>query len=112
MNEIRHYVDDNGRDLFAEWRMQIRDAKIRDAVDRRIMRMELGNFGDHKALREGVWELRVDMGPGYRIYYARAGLTIILLLCGGDKRDQDADIDRACACWHDWRRKNNVENAL
>ena len=93
MNEIRHYVDDNGHDLFAEWRARIRDAKAKVAVDRRIMRMELGNFGDHKALREGVWELRLDVGSGYRIYYARAGLTIILLLCGGDKRDQDAGID-------------------
>ena len=112
MNEIRHYVDDNGHDLFAEWRAGIRDAKATVAVDRRIMRMELGNFGDHKALREGVWELRLDVGPGYRIYYARAGLTIILLLCGGDKRDQNADIDKARACWRDWKRKNNMENAL
>ena len=112
MNEIRHYVDDNGHDLFAEWREQLRDAKARVAIDRRIMRMELGNFGDHKALCEGVWELRVDVGAGYRIYYAQAGLTILLLLCGGDKRNQDADIDKACACWRNWKRKNNAEQAL
>jgi len=76
-------VDDKGRDLFTEWREQLRDAKVRIAVDRRIIRMELGNFGDHKALREGVWELRVAVGSGYRIYYALAGLTLVLLLCGG-----------------------------
>ena len=111
MNEIRHYVNDNGHDLFAEWRVQIRDAKARIAIDRRIMSMEFGNFGDHKALREGVWELRVNVGPGYRIYYARAGLAIILLLCGGDKRDQNADIDLACFCWRDWKHKNKTENA-
>ena len=110
MKEILHYVDDNGHDLFAEWREQIRDAKALIAIDRRIMRMELGNFGDHKALREGVWELRVDVGPRYRIYYAQAGLITLLLLCGGDKRSQDADIDLACACWRNWKRKNSMEN--
>jgi putative addiction module killer protein len=112
MNEIRHYVDDNGHDLFAEWREQLRDVMARIAIDRRIMRMELGNFGDHKALREGVWELRIDVGPGYRIYYAQAGLTIVLLLCGGDKRNQDADIDRACANWREKKKKNTTEHAL
>jgi putative addiction module killer protein len=112
MHEIRHYVDDHGHDRFAAWRERIRDAKARVAVDRRILRMELGNFGDHKALREGVWELRVDVGPGYRIYYAYAALTIVLLLCGGDKRGQDADIDQACACWSNWKNKNNAEHAL
>jgi putative addiction module killer protein len=83
MHAIRHYVDDKGRDLFTEWREHLRDAKVRIAVDRRIIRMELGNFGDHKALREGVWELRVVVGSGYRIYYALADLTLVLLLCGG-----------------------------
>jgi putative addiction module killer protein len=110
MNEIRHYIDNNGNDLFDEWRGKIRDVKARIAVDRRIMRVESGNFGDHKFLREGVWELRIDAGPGYRVYYAQAGMTVVLLLCGGDKRDQDADIDRACAYWREWKRNNNQEN--
>jgi putative addiction module killer protein len=75
VNEIRHYVDGNGNDLFAEWYGQIRDAKVRIAVDRRIMRVELGNFGDHKYLRDGVWELRIDVGQGYRVYFTKADLT-------------------------------------
>ena len=75
------------------------------AIDRRIVRMELGNFGDHKFCRDGVWELRVDTGAGYRLYYAIRGAEVILLLCGGDKRTQDVDIDRACAYWHDWQRR-------
>lgn len=110
MQQIRHYLDPNGRDHFAEWRDQVRDqvrdTKARIAIDRRIMRLELGNFGDHKPLREGVWELRIDVGPGYRVYYAKAGLTVVLLLCGGDKRKQNADIDRACAYWRDWQNRN------
>ena len=109
MNEIRHYVNDSGHDLFDEWRDQIRDVKAKIAVDRRIIRMELGNFGDHKALREGIWELRIDVGLGYRIYYAQAGLSVIILLCGGNKHDQEADISRACTYWREWKRKNSTE---
>ncbi|MQL50498.1 MULTISPECIES: type II toxin-antitoxin system RelE/ParE family toxin [Photorhabdus] len=106
MNEIRHYIDNNERDFFEEWREQIRDTKAQIAIDRRIIRMELGNFGDHKPLSEGVWELRIDVGPGYRVYYAKSGLTIVLLLCGGDKRKQDADIARACEYWREWKSRN------
>ncbi|MBS9439392.1 type II toxin-antitoxin system RelE/ParE family toxin [Photorhabdus noenieputensis] len=106
MNEIRHYIDNNGRDVFEEWREQIRDTKAQIAIDRRIMRMELGNFGDHKPLSEGVWELRIDIGPGYRVYYAKSGLTVVLLLCGGDKRKQNADIARACEYWREWKSRN------
>jgi putative addiction module killer protein len=110
MIEIRHYIDSNGRDPFAGWREKVRDIKARIAIDRRIMRVELGNFGDHKPLREGVWELRIDVGPGYRVYYAKAGLSIVLLLCAGNKRKQDVDIDRACAYWRDWQHSNRQEN--
>jgi putative addiction module killer protein len=79
------------------------------AVDRRIMRVEVGNFGDHKPLRGGVWELRIDVGPGYRVYYAKVSLSVVLLLCAGGKRKQDADIDRACDYWRDWKRSNGQE---
>jgi putative addiction module killer protein len=58
-----------------------------------------GNFGDHKYCRDGVWELRIDLGPGYRIYYALNGTRIIILLCGGDKGSQSADIQHAVAYW-------------
>lgn len=109
MIEIRHYIDSAGCDLFAEWREKVRDTKAKIAIDRRIMRVELGNFGDHKPLREGVWEMRIDTGPGYRVYYAKAGLTVVLLLCGGDKRKQSADIERACAYWLDWKHSNQQE---
>lgn len=69
--------------------------------------MELGNFGDQKFCRDGVWELRIDVGGGYRIYYATAGSQLILLLSGGDKRTQDADIARACEFWQDWKKRSH-----
>jgi putative addiction module killer protein len=67
--------------------------------------MELGNFGDHKFCRDGVWELRIEVGPGYRVYYAVAEDQLILLLRGGGKRTQDADIEKASEYWHDWQRR-------
>jgi putative addiction module killer protein len=70
--------------------------------------MELGNFGDHKFCRDGVWELRVDVGAGYRVYYALTGDTIVLLLCGGDKDTQSSDINRACEYWKRWQGENNA----
>lgn len=109
MNEIRHYVDACGRDPFAEWRKGLRDIKSGIAIDRRIMRLELGNAGDHKYVRDGVWELRIHAGPGFRIYYGKSGNTVVVLLCGGDKRSQDADIERAWMYWQDWQRRAGDE---
>ena len=105
MYEIRHYLTPNEKDVYMEWRKEIRDGKATLAIDRRINRIELGNFGDHKFCRDGVWELRIDAGPGYRVYYAISGSQVVLLLCGGDKRTQQADIDRACDYWLDWQRR-------
>lgn len=82
-------------------------AKI--AVVRRVNRIEQGNFGDHKFCRDGVWELCIDVGAGYRVYYAIAGQQIVLLLCGGDKRTQNKDIERACTYWQDWQRRTDDE---
>jgi putative addiction module killer protein len=106
MYGIRQYLTKNGKDIFLEWRRQIRDTIARVAIDRRINRMELGNFGDQRFCRDGVWELRIDVGQGYRVYYAVAGDQVVPLLCGGDKRTQDTDIDRASEFWLDWRRRN------
>jgi putative addiction module killer protein len=106
MYEIRHYLTPNEKDVFMAWRRQLRDGKAKIAIDRRINRIELGNFGDHRFCRDGVWELRIDVGPGYRVYYAIAGTQVVLLLCGGDKRTQDADINRACEYWLDWQGRN------
>nr|VFK59995.1 MAG: putative addiction module killer protein [Candidatus Kentron sp. UNK]VFK72331.1 MAG: putative addiction module killer protein [Candidatus Kentron sp. UNK] len=83
----------------------MRDRKAQIAIDRRINRMEKGNFGDRRFCRDGVWELRIGIGAGYRVYYAMAGKQIVLLLCGSDKRTQDTDIGRACEYWQDWKRR-------
>lgn len=71
----------------------------------RFLRLATGNFGDCKPLREGVWELRIDWGSGYRVYYAKVGDAVVLLLCGGDKRKQDADIERAIQYLADFKRR-------
>jgi putative addiction module killer protein len=109
MYELRHYITADGKDPYLLWLLKLRDLKARIAVDRRINRIELGNFGDHKFCRDDVWELRVDVGAGYRIYYAIAEKEIVLLLCGGDKRKQDGDIATAVKYWADWQRRENDE---
>ncbi len=109
MFEIRHYLSPGGKDHFLDWVRALRDVTARISIDRRINRIEQGNFGDHKFLRDGVSEIRIDVGPGYRVYYATAGKQIVLLLCGGDKRSQNRDIKRACSYWLDWQRRTGDE---
>jgi putative addiction module killer protein len=109
MHEIRHYLTTEGKDPILEWLKQLRDPIAKVQIVKRINRLEQGNFGDHRFCREGVWELRVDTGAGYRLYYAQARIQTILLLCGGDKRTQDTDIDRAVKFWQDWQRRPNDE---
>lgn len=81
--------------VFQAWMSELRDARARRIVMARIARVALGALGDWKATQGGVSELRIDYGPGYRLYFTRRGRTVILLLCGGDKRTQAADIKRA-----------------
>ena len=80
---------------FAAWFRELKDRTTRSRIVARIERVQLGNFGDAKPVGGGVSELRLAFGPGYRIYFARVGDTIILLLYGGDKASQARDIDRA-----------------
>ena len=103
MYQIRHYLTSNGTDTFQDWLKQMRDGLAKIAIVKRVNRMELGNFGDHKFCRDGVWELRIDVGPGYRVYYAMSGQQVVLLLSAGSKASQDADIARACVYWKDWQ---------
>ncbi len=89
--------------MFGEWLAGLKDARARAKVAARVARLAAENFGDCKPLREGVWELRVDWGPGYRVYYAMVERSCVLLLCGGDKRRQAADIQRAVDYWNDYK---------
>jgi len=93
--EIRRYLTEFGGDVFGEWLAELRDLRTRAKIVARIDRLSAGNFGDFKTLRGGLFEMRIDWGPGYRVYYAMVGKVCVLLLCGGDKRKQSSDIRRA-----------------
>lgn len=105
MLEVRHFVNRSGKDVFDDWLSQLADVRAQAKIAARINRLAAGNFGDSKPLREGVCELRIDWGPGYRVYYARQGRVCVLLLCGGDKRKQSSDIDRALEFLKDYKER-------
>ena len=97
--EIQIYRMPNGRQPFTEWLESIRDANTRDRIQARANRLKFGNFGDYKLVGDGVCELRLNFGPGYRIYFGQVGNTVVLLICGGDKSSQARDIERAKTYW-------------
>ena len=88
---------------FARWLDELRDLQGRARVLARIERLASGNPGDVAPVGEGVGELRVHYGPGYRVYFKRSGAEIIVLLCGGDKKSQQRDIKAAKELAKDWR---------
>ncbi|MCC6789769.1 MAG: type II toxin-antitoxin system RelE/ParE family toxin [Hyphomonadaceae bacterium] len=90
-------------DVFDVWLRSLRDLKGRARIDMRIRRLADGNAGDVRPIGKGVSELRIDVGPGYRVYYAAHGADLILLLAGGDKSTQASDIKTALALWEDWK---------
>lgn len=103
--KIIHYKTENGVDVFAKWLDKQRDAR---AIARTLARIECmgdGNFGDCKALEAGVWELRIDIGQGYRLYYSIIGKEIVVILCGGNKRSQNRDIARAVEYLDEYKRR-------
>lgn len=88
---------------FDVWLSGLADERAQARIARRIDRLAAGNPGDVKPVGSGVSELRIDYGPGYRVYFARRGQLVVLLLCGGDKRTQAADIKRAIAMAKEWK---------
>lgn len=101
--DVRHYLTPDNVEPFQEWLDALADRAGRIVVLRRTGRLKRGNLGDCRFCGEGVWELRVDFGPGYRLYYAMLDKTTLLLLCGGSKRSQASDIDKAIAYWRDFQ---------
>ena len=95
---------ENGKSPYAEWFRSL-DSDAAAKVDRYIRRMENGNFNAAKMLRQGVFELRIDSGPGYRIYFGRVGLVLVILLAGGTKRTQRQDIEKAIARWTAYKKQ-------
>ena len=108
MYELRHYSSPKGQDLFGRWLDSLKDRQVQARIAARLIRLHNGNFGDCKPLGQGVWELRLDWGPGYRMYYAMAGKQLILLCAGGDKRSQQEDIARAIQRWNEWQQRNKL----
>jgi putative addiction module killer protein len=93
--DVRYYITQTGKDVVDEWIARLADDRAEAKIFARIERLSSGNFGDCRSLGAGLFELRIDTGPGYRIYYATIGRTCVLLLCGGDKRRQSSNIQRA-----------------
>ncbi|MBE9225026.1 type II toxin-antitoxin system RelE/ParE family toxin [Phormidium sp. LEGE 05292] len=106
--EIRRYITLNGRIPFLEWYYSLRDRKTQYKIDTRLERVELGNLGNYRSVGEGVFELKINYGPGYRIYFGQIGTTIVLLLCGGDKSTQQEDINQAKEYWADYEKRENA----
>ncbi len=106
--EIRRYIKPDGRIPFLEWYYYLRDAKARVKIEARLERVELGNVGDYRSVGQGVFELRIDCGPGYRVYFGQVGTVIVLLLCGGDKSTQEQDISKAKEYWRDYESRENA----
>jgi putative addiction module killer protein len=102
MPEIRYYVAADGRQPFATWFADL-EALARAKVTRAIVRLEQGNFSSVKSAGKGVFEYRIDFGPGYRVYFGQDGPTLVILLTGGKKKQQQRDINAAHTYWQDYK---------
>lgn len=105
MCTMRRFRDEKDRELVTDWLIGLKDLRARAKIQARLDRLEGGNPGDCVPVGEGVHELRIHYGPGYRVYFCYEGRRIILLLCGGDKTSQQADIKLAIACKRDFEEK-------
>jgi putative addiction module killer protein len=105
--EIREYQTQEEKVPFAEWLESLRDLKARVKIEKRLERVRAGNLGDYKSVGEGVCELRVDIGGGYRVYFGQIGTKIVILLCGGIKKTQEEDIEQAKEYWRDYERRED-----
>ncbi len=107
MIDVRRYQREDGVEPFTEWLASIRDKIASARIRIRLRQIEAGNFGDSVSVGEGVIELRIHVGAGYRVYCGRHGTVVVLLLCGGDKNRQNRDIERAKALWSEWKRRQS-----
>lgn len=107
---ILTYVKDDGSAPFNDWLKTLKDRKARAIIRTRINRIRLGNLGNCKSVGEGVSELKIKFGAGYRIYFGQEGDKIIILLSGGDKSSQTKDIKQAKKYWQDYKKSKNEQN--
>src|SRR5437762_11640419 len=103
--DVRLYRRRDGRVPYLDWFEALRDERAKQTVQSRIARIRLGNFGEVRSVGEGVQELKIDYGPGYRIYFAHDGPRVVIILCGGDKRTQNADIRAAKTYWSAYKQE-------
>jgi len=96
------YADEDGREPFTEWLYELRNVVGRQRILARVSRLQQGNYGDCEPVGEGVRELRMSFGPGYRVYFGEHRDNLVLILCGGDKGSQSGDIFKAKACWKEY----------
>jgi putative addiction module killer protein len=106
--DIQNYQTADGKIPFSEWRDELRDSRAKAKIRAKLNQVRLGNLGDCSFVGEGVCELRIDYGPGYRIYFGQIGQAIVLLICGGDKSTQEQDIRRAIKYWRDYESRDDV----
>ncbi len=104
---LKVYVKEDGKEPYTEWLGNLKDYAIRALIIRRVERLKQGNYGDCKSVGEGVQELRLFFGSGYRVYIGEAGNDVVILLCGGDKDSQDKDIERAKKYWQDYQEEQD-----
>jgi putative addiction module killer protein len=102
---LQEYVSLAGTNHFLKWLNNLRDIRARAKIRVRLNRIRLGNFGDTKSVGNGVFELRIQYGPGYWVYFAKVNNVIVLLLCGGTKSMQNKDINHAKLYWEDYQRR-------
>jgi putative addiction module killer protein len=105
MIEVFRYQTADGKEPLTVWLQSLRDKQAQAKVRIRLKRLEAGIFGDCERVGDGVLELREHLGAGYRVYFGRHGQTIVILLCGGTKKSQAADIKTAKEYWTDWKRR-------
>lgn len=101
--ELILYETIDGKCPWHEWFHELADRKAQAALDARLLRLQRGHFGDCKRVGAGISELRIHYGPGYRVYFGEDGDSLVVLLCGGNKRTQKRDIARAKVYWADYR---------
>ena len=105
MIELIRYQQEDGREPYTEWFRALRDRMAKARIEARLLQVVSGNLGDCKAVGEGVNELRVHIGAGYRVYFGQYGQHLVILLSGGDKGSQQRDVARARMFWADWKRR-------
>ena len=105
INIIHEFTDEQGNSPYAEWLLSLRDARTKAKIIMQVDRMELGLLGDSGPIGQGLSELRIHYGPGYRVYYGKVNQNFYLLLCGGNKSTQSRDLKRAKVHWQHYQRR-------